>query len=456
MELGYYLLILGSITAFIYFIFLIFAGDILYGFLFWLLAAVLFGKEFFLLSIPGLPDIYLERIVFIFLIPLFFLMIRREPEAHLPNTPIEYTMGLLLLILLVSMRRTGFLVTRLGEDQPFSIFLTGFLFPFSFYYFGKTFLYKEERISILLWGLFAFYVYLVITAYLEHFKLFGWIVPHYIADPLKGIHFGRARGPFLNAPVNGWVILTLFFSTLFLRNISRGVLTRSFLLIALLVGVPAIFYTYTRAVWLAFILAPIAIVAFSKHLLIRGRFILFPIVAAIILASVFWGNLETKQREIGGVMQVTEVEERIALYEVTKVIFKEVPLFGVGFGRFISSIPNYAPGVAAPGATSFASQHNIFFGLLSEVGLIGLLPFLVILYFTVYYSIVLYRSLPEEGFPSKDLVTVFWAILITYLVSASFIQTQYFIAANALTFLWVGMIIGLYQRRGRLVDQTGD
>jgi O-antigen ligase len=446
-DINYLLLVLGSVTAFVFFIFLVYLADILYGFLIWLLAATLLGKEIFLLSIPGLPDIYLERIVFLFLIPVVLLMISREREALLPNTAVEYLMALLLLILVGSMWRTGFLTTRMGEDQPFSIFLTGFFFPFSFYYFGKLFLYKEERIRLLLWGLFPFYLYLIFIAYLEHFKVFELIVPGYISDPLKGIHFGRARGPFLNAPVNGWVMLTLFFSVLYLRNISESILAKTILFLALLFGLPPIFYTYTRAVWLAFLIAPIILMALTKDMIIRARFIMFPLILLILLSFFFWENLGSSERQAGGVMQISEVEDRIALFNISVAIFKEVPIFGVGFGRFISAIPYFAPGIAAPGATAFASQHNILFGILSEVGLLGAVPFVLILFFVFRYSQVLYRRLGEEGIISRNLVAVFWSILIVYLISASFIQTQYFIAANALTFLWVGMIVGLYQRQ---------
>jgi O-antigen ligase len=78
---------------------------------------------------------------------------------------------------------------------------------------------------------------------------------------------------------------------------------------------------------------------------------------------------------------------------------------------------------------------------------LGAVPFVLILFFVFRYSQVLYRRLGEEGIISRNLVAVFWSIIIVYLISASFIQTQYFIAANALTFLWVGMIVGLYQRQ---------
>ncbi len=146
-------------------------------------------------------------------------------------------------------------------------------------------------------------------------------------------------------------------------------------------------------------------------------------------------------------MQVAEAESRITLFRVTEVIFADRPLFGVGFGRFNREVARYTPEIFPVFAETLPSQHNIFFSLLSEVGLIGLIPFLIILYYPLRYSRSLFQKLDEEGWINKDLIVVFWGIFLTFLVTASFIQTQYFLASNSFFFLWIGMVVGLYQRR---------
>jgi O-antigen ligase len=441
------LITLAFITAFVFFLFLTIGGNLVFGFLVWLFAAIFIPSAVFLISTPGFPDIYLERIIFVFLIPPLLFAILSGKERLLPNTALEYWMGILLVILIISMGRTGFLATPGGGFQPFHIFLTGFFFPFSFYYFGKTFIYSKESLRVLLWGLMVFFVYFVITAYLEHFKINALIYPRFVTNPLIGLHYGRARGPFLSAPVNGWIIATLFFSTLLLLLEIENIFVRGLLLLFILATPLAIFYTYTRAVWLSFILAPLVVSVFSKRLLIRRRLVPFLLIFLIVLASVGWENLKSSERAAGGVMEIPEVEARIALYDITKVIFRNAPLFGLGLGRFNDAIPYYAPEFGPAGRDLLASQHNIFLGIVAEVGLIGLVPFLIILYYLIKYSFFLYRILGEEGLISKELVVTFWAILIIYLASASFIQSQYFIAPNSLVFLWGGIIVGSYQRK---------
>ncbi len=453
--LGNLLIVLGVFAAALFFFILLYKGDIVFGFLVWFLAASFIHRNIFFISLPGWPDIYLERIIFVLIFIIFFIEVFRGKERLLPNTRIEYVMMVLLLILLFSMGLSGFLATRGDEYQPFHIFLTGFLFPFIFYYFGKTVLNTEPRIKILLWGLFWFFSYLVLTAYLEHFKITRFIFPRYISDPLFGIHYGRARGPYGNAPVNGWILASLFCTTLYLRSQTKGLVTRGIMLIILLLTPVAIFYTYTRAVWLSFLLAPILVMFLSKKLLLGPRFFVFPIIFLILLTFFNWENIAGKERQLGGVLQLQEIAARTGLYNATKAIFRDTPFFGVGFGRFGRVLPFYAPEAFPGTAPQLASQHNIFFGLLSEVGLIGLTPFVLILYFIIRDSILLFKKLGEEkGFFSRDLVVTFWAIFLIYLVSASFIQTQFFIQANALVFLWAGMVVGFYQRQIRLTPDS--
>lgn len=452
---GNLVLVLGVFTATIFFFVLLYKGDIVFGFLVWFLAASFIPRQIFVISLPGWPDIYLERLIFVLVFIIFFFEMFRGKERSLPNTRIEYFMMVLLVILLISMGLTGFLATRGDEYQPFHIFLTGFLFPFTFYYFGKTVLSTEPRIKILLWGLFLFFSYLVLTAYLEHFKITRFIFPRYISDPFFGIHYGRARGPFGVAPVNGWILASLFCTTLYLRSQTKGLLSRGIMLIILLLAPVAIFYTYTRAVWLSFLLAPILLMLFSKKLLFRPRYFVFPVICLILLTFFNWENIASKERALGGVMQLKEIEARAGLYNATKAIFRDTPLFGVGFGRFGRVLPFYAPEAFAGTAPQLASQHNLFFGLLSEVGLIGLTPFVLILYFIIRDSILLFKRLGEEkGFFSRDPVVIFWAIISIYLVNALFIQTQFFIQANGLVFLWAGLVVGFYQRQVRLTPDS--
>ena len=61
----------------------------------------------------------------------------------------------------------------------------------------------QRQRNILLWSLVLTGAYLGLTALFEKLKITALIVPSYISDPAVGIHFGRARGPFVEAVPDG-------------------------------------------------------------------------------------------------------------------------------------------------------------------------------------------------------------------------------------------------------------
>ena len=66
----------------------------------------------------------------------------------------------------------------------------------------------ERQRSILLGTLVALGAYLGLTALFESVGLRALVFPGYISDPAVGIHFGRARGPFVEAVANGMGLFT--------------------------------------------------------------------------------------------------------------------------------------------------------------------------------------------------------------------------------------------------------
>ena len=442
----YVLIALASLVGVIFLILFALVGDIVFGALAWFYTAIFIPKYVFIVSIPGAPDIYIERLVFVLLLPVVLYLLATGKERTLPNTKLEFWMIVQLSLLIISMFRTGFLATPGGGFQPFHVFLTGFFVPFCFYYFGKTFINTEERLRIFLWGCFPLFAYLVFTAYMEHFKINSLIFPKFITNPFLGIHYGRARGPFLVAPVNGWMMGSLFFATLLLRTETRSLLGKMLIYPVLFATPVAIFFTYTRAVWLSFLVAPLFVSVYSKRLLFPKRFLFLPLVFLIVLVWANWQNIKSKERAKGGVMQVEEVEVRFRLFKVSTLMIKDKPLFGVGFARFMEALPRYAPEVHPAGKEAMASQHNIFLAMLTEVGILGTLPFLMILYYLLKYSVLAYRFLGEEGLISRELIACFWGIMLVYIINALFIQTQYYIAPNSYVFLWAGIVTGVYQR----------
>ena len=57
--------------------------------------------------------------------------------------------------------------------------------------------------------------------------------------------------------------------------------------------------------------------------------------ALILAVAIFWTNLASEERATGGVAQTSTIVGRWVLAQRTWQIFREHPLFGVGFGHYL-------------------------------------------------------------------------------------------------------------------------
>jgi O-antigen ligase len=142
---------------------------------------------------------------------------------------------------------TGFygLVDRFGA-MPFLMF---FLAPLLF---GTP-----HRRNLLLITLTGLGVYLGLTAVLEGLGLDALVWPGYINDPFIGSHFGRARGPFLEAVANGLVMVICGIAAGMGLALWRSRSAKAVAVLTMLLCAAGSVFTLTRAVWLAALVAPV-------------------------------------------------------------------------------------------------------------------------------------------------------------------------------------------------------
>ena len=113
---------------------------------------------------------------------------------------------------------------RSGADQvPILPHLfEGYLLPVILYWIAKSSKLTEKTANQLLvvFGLFG--IYLALTSIFEVAGMWSLVYPKYIADPTLGIHFGRARGPFLQSVRLGMYLL-MGLGAVWVPLIHRGV-----------------------------------------------------------------------------------------------------------------------------------------------------------------------------------------------------------------------------------------
>jgi len=413
----------------------------------WIVASAVFGGYFWALRVPGIFDITIERLLFSVILLLLVAGLFQGKVIIQKNIAIEIAMGMFLLVCLLSMTRTGFFPIIPGLPAPWFNFINGYLFPFFIFVFAKNYHANEKDVLVILHTLFYFGIYLCILSILEFFNLLQFVVPRYIADPLLGIHMGRARGPFLNAAFNGVGIVIGFISGLHLLQKKTG-FSRFFYLSALLLFFPAVFFTLTRAVYLAMLITVIIFLVWYKTSLPKWKLISLPLVIVLIVGIANYPRLLSTERREGGVYQVKEVAIRFALMERSVYLFSGSPFTGIGLAQFVpESILKYRGPVPSFAPASLATfQHNHFLGVMTELGLPGILIYLTIIIQILRRVKQLKGKLPETGIMGNNLRIVIFAVWSVFISVAMTAETTNFAFVNAIPMLFAGLADGLYTR----------
>jgi len=134
----------------------------------------------------------------------------------------------------------------------------------------------------------------------------------------------------------------------------------------------AVFVTFSRGGLIALV-AVIALIGWRK----KNKWILgltmILLVGGLLFASRFWSRGEDFSQLNGD----ATVQSRLATTEAGFNMFLDHPLLGVGFGCSVIAWPLYAPqGLYTRGALV---THNTFIQALSETGLLGFVPFVLLI-----------------------------------------------------------------------------
>jgi O-antigen ligase len=413
----------------------------------WIVSAAVFGANFYALRFAGFLDITIERLIFL---PIILLLLSGMFSGKVDlqkNNTIEIFMGMFVLVCLISMTITGFLPSAPQFPSPWFVFISGYLFPFMIFIFAKSYIVNERHVLFILHTLFFFGIYLCLTSFLEFADLRQFVFPRYIADLSIGIHIERARGPFLNAPFNGVAILAGFICGLHLLQKKEG-FKRFFYQAALLLFFPAVFFTLTRAIYLAMLATVIIFLGWYKTPFPKWKMIALPLAIVLVVGLANAPRLLSTDRRAGGVYQVVEVDIRAALLERSALLFSEKPFVGVGLAQFIpASSQTYrgkTPYVIETAGTQF--QHNHLLGIATEMGIPGILLYLAIVIHILRRFKQLAGKLPEAGIMGNNLLVVIVSIWCVYLINNLFVEPSNNLFVNVIPFLFAGLADGLYVR----------
>ncbi|GAA4428853.1 O-antigen ligase family protein [Bremerella cremea] len=271
-------------------------------------------------------------------------------------------------------------IRNLAPDQvpPVQHLINGYLIPLSVYIVARNLKYDERQVDWFLMAMTAFGVYLAVIGIMEGLGLYGFVFPRYIADPKIGLHFGRARGPMVQSVSYGVYLCGCLLTTCLLWS-RASAKTKGFVLCLIPLFLAAIFFTKTRTVWAG---AGVSLMA-GIFLTMQGKartVLLTGMVACGLLA------VAAKSDAIMGLKREGTVEDtrrsvsmRASFTYVSWEMFLDRPILGHGFSQFRKAkLPYLADRNVDLILESIRDydHHNTFLSVLTDLGLLGFIPFI--------------------------------------------------------------------------------
>lgn len=425
------------------------AGDLLVAVLLWFFTLICLHEEFWRETVPFFFAVTIPRLGLVVLVVLFGMMLLLGRIKLRFAGWIGATMIALAAYFTVSAAITGF-----DTHSPITVhyrLIGGYLFPFTVFALVLMSIRNEASLKKIAWFFCIIGVYLAFTGWMEHFQVWSLVWPRFIADPTVGIHYGRVRGPFVMSAAMGLSLVYCFFNNLVLAR-QTGAVTRWLIYFVNLLTLPAIFWTHTRSVWLSFLLCAAAWVLYSRRRTTRALGVTVLAAMSIVVGILNIENFLTDAREKGGITDVEPILVRLGLAKITWHMFEDRPIFGVGFGHFRDYAPDYANDPSSPfyAFASTAMEHNNQLSILAETGVVGLVIYVVLLIMLIRLSFKLYHKLPVTavGFINRDLIVLYWVLVIAYLTDGTFRETSDNPFANSLFFGLSAAIVALNELLG--------
>jgi O-antigen ligase len=393
-----------------------------------------------MIMLPSMPDFSFARLFMVWV--LFILLARIFVEGKKLKGPYLADFGFIAYAV--------YLLIQLSTHDlhQFHQWYLSTLTPVVAYLFAKNIFSEGRQISQFFWILVLPTLYFAVTAFGEHFGISAIVWPKKILDPSVGGWWeGRARGPFLQTAVFGYVLGMFALTQIYL--ITRpfyGKAIKAILAVSLTGAFMALFFTYTRGGWAATAIGLISLAV------MRPKFRPFFIAAIVVGVMIFsvgllqsTGGDELSER----VSNTNTIENRLGVIAAASNMFLDHPLFGIGFFQFKTEGKEYMKGLYFPFYGYIANEnvrhvviHDIYVGRLAEEGLVGII-LLLIYVIGVFKSFLLkWRFNPQEPWFNRDLLAIFMSVIILYLAGGMFIDLRFFDLPNTVPAFFAGLITG--------------
>ncbi len=307
------------------------------------------------------------------------------------------------------------------------------LVPFLLFFFAPALYPGARERNYLLVGFVTLGVYLGFTAWAEGLSANTLVFPRYILNPAIGEHFGRARGPFLEAAGNGLGLTICAMAGLAGMRAWRSAGARLTGAAVALLCLSGVIFTLTREAWIGAALGTIVVMAAIPEL----RRYLLPTVAAgavAVLAIVVVVPSFTS-KATNRIQDQTSVWDRLDADSAGLRMVAAKPLFGFGWSTYTATVTPYYRLAPSYPLQQVNGIHNVFLANLVSLGAVGTGLWVLGMILGIC------APLTRRGPPGAR--RLWWSILlgvfVCWLVIANFTPQDYAFA-NASLWLLAGVV----------------
>jgi O-antigen ligase len=444
-----FILLIAAACLLVWGTYMAWRGSLIIGCVIFVIMTTCFSNEFLRLDVGG-TTWTLDRLYLIGLLAAVVVQWRTGKfSVHRPRG-VELLMGLLFAILVVSALSHEWRANLPGQVSIVMRLINGFAIPFVIFWIARNAALREPtafRVYVII-GVFG--IYLVVTGLFEVTGQWQFVFPRYISNPNLSIHFGRARGPALQAVINGVVmavsLIVMWLSWGWTGRAGRRGQLAAILLVPLFAA--GIFCTYTRSVWLGVGVAGCVILAATLSFKWRPVVLVGLASLALLVGITQWDRLIGFQREGSAAQTRESTYMRASFAYVSWEIFKDYPIFGCGFGQFSrvnqTYLTDHSTDLRLESIRGYV-HHNTFLCVLTETGVVGFGVYVAMLGGWIRCGWALWQKKSAPRWVRAHGLMLSSTVLL-FTVQMVFHDVTYSPVDNSLIMLLVGMGVNLQSK----------
>jgi O-antigen ligase len=283
--------------------------------------------------------------------------------------------------------------------------------------------------------------------------MISWFAPS--ALPAKWVDYDNHRtiGTLVNTNAYVTTLILVGFLVLHYGQQSRSNQIRLISVFVLLLTLYGIFISFSRAGWLAGILALMGLVSIYPKLMLKLGLGVVPIL--LLAAGVFLPNqLAWAGQRLNSGESERSAFSRMPVYAAAIRMFQSKPFFGWGYGNFDRYDRQFQPLTVAniSGDNKDHASHNFFLSMIAEQGLIGILLYLTPVFYWLRMNIKHFSKLPCDGFWSRKILVIFWMTILSHVVVYNFANMRVVFGLGA-WWLTLGLIARFMDSQQHLFEE---